>query len=376
MPATIGSISLAKNRPRVGFVVDGCIPSSRALIQRKCPSMALIRGWDSGSSVSLMRFGWIAECINAGNRLKMELYRPWRQYDLIVFMKSMGPASYKLARDLKRRGIKTIFDVNVDYLTPPEGVFYYQGMAPTKEQRRDALAMASVVDLCVADSEHIQSVVRHYHDRCEWIADNVHPRLIKPTTGEAFQGGKLNLFWSGMPEKLFDLLLLEEILRSHADKVRLKIITGPLSRLEMCYEPYRNRIRRLLSDLDVEVIPFKSIDALCRVYKQGGVFISPRFLDNSYNLGHTEWKITLPLGCGLPVLCSPQRSYCTVVDRGAQECVTLCNTLADWDRALTNQMVSDHLTRTSRAGPAVVQRWYATPVIAHQYTETIIRLLS
>ena len=113
---------------RVGFIIDGRLPSWGR-------PWEMLFGSSSPSAVGEMRFGWIAHHLNGDRtgRAHYSLYRPGRDYDAVVFLKSMGAEHQKLASALRDRGTRVIFDVNVDYFSKAEGTFYYQGMAPTPQ---------------------------------------------------------------------------------------------------------------------------------------------------------------------------------------------------------------------------------------------------
>ena len=118
----------------------------------------------------------------------------------------------------------------------------------------------------------------------------------------------------------------------------------------------------MLAQVPHEFVTFRSIPELLARYAAGGVLISPRFLDNSYNLGHTEWKITLGMACGRLAFCSPVPSYADVAARSGGRGLRICANDAEWDAALDAR--------------ATVEQHYSTPVVAAQHAELLSRLLS
>lgn len=326
-----------------------------------------------------MRFQWIADELAssaARHGLDYERYRPWRKYDAVVFLKTMGSAANRLRGQLAARAVRTVFDCNVDYVTPARGVFYYDGMAPTDAQRRDALEMITQVDGVVGDSEHIAAVCRVHQSRVRWIPDNVRMELAPADCRPSgWVGGRLRLLWSGTSSKMFELLALENALRPHRDRVELVLVTDAMSGMERIYEPHRTALKGLLRDMEARVLPFTGIADLLNLYAAGGVFISPRFLDNTYNQGHTEWKITLPLACGRRVLCSEQPSYCAVAKRGPGA-VALCRNEDEWREAL-EACLSNLIDwrRQAKIGSEVVKKYYSTSVVARQFAEFMTEIL-
>ena len=363
---------------RVGFVIDSQVPSWAAVRGRKAHPWAPLTGWPGSGSVARMRFGWIADRVNAeggGGALHYEIYKPWRRYAAVVFLKSMGAECAALAERLRDAGTRVVFDLNVDYLTPADGRFYYEGMAPTPEQHAAALAMVKLADLVIADSSHLAAVAARQHANVAWVADNVEMRLA-PAWRAWRRTGKLPLLWSGEAAKLFELLAIESALRRVAGEVRLVLVTSALTALERWPAAQRARLEALLARVEHEIIAFRSIPQLFRIYASGGLFIAPRHLDNTYNMGHTEWKITLPMACGRGVLASPVPSYADVARRGGGRGVRLCASGAEWDAALGEALRGGLFSSEEEAGAReTVQRHYSTAVIAAQHRGLLSTLL-
>lgn len=363
----------------VGFVIDGLIPNWRDCLGMRCSPLALLRGVSSDTSVGYMRFGWIADYVNRSNKgVLYELYRPWRSYDAVVFLKSMGSACEELLVRLKDRGTKSIFDANVDYFTPAKGIFYYKGMEPTEIQRMDALRLARACDCVIADSAHLAEVARRIHDNVVWILDNVRDDLIHATPGWMPQkNGRLVLLWSGQLIKMFEILKIKDVLVEYSSRLQLRIITNGTGIPDAWYEPYKSEFGDLLKKVNCKFIPFTSIEALLGVYDTGGVFISPRFLDNSYNLGHTEWKIALAMARGRLVLCSEQPSYVDVDSRAGHRGIRICRTDDDWRNAFENIFADRIDWQTEQeAAAAVIRQYYSTSVVASQHVEFLKKLMS
>jgi len=365
---------------KIGFIIDSVIPDMHHVMARKCSPLSLFRGALSESPMGFMRFGWIADAVNrADTGLTYELYRPLRQYDVVVFLKSMDERCLCLQKRLANEGVVTVFDCNVDYVTRACGTFRYEGMAPTNRQRNDALAMLASVDGVIADSEHIAEVCKTHADSVCWIPDNVRMDLgRKSGFASGCESGMLKLFWSGASCKLFELLAIEDVLRSFGKRISLTVVTDSFGGVERCFEPWRSSIKSLLKDLDAEVIAFDGIDHLMDLYGRGGVAISPRFLDNSYNQGHTEWKVALPMATGCPALCSPQRSYETLAKEhlGAPG-LRVCGSDSAWASAFEFYL-SDGVDWESegRAVRATIQEHYSTEAVAKKHVEYLKKLLA
>ena len=89
------------------------MPSLASVAQRKIRPWEWLLGCQTSSSVGRMRFGWIAREL-AAQGVSYSSYHPLRRYDAVVFLKSMSDESRQLAQELRARGTRVIFDVNVD----------------------------------------------------------------------------------------------------------------------------------------------------------------------------------------------------------------------------------------------------------------------
>ena len=332
------------------------------------------------TSVKLMRFQWIAEAVNKRGDfdLHYELYRPWRKYEAVIFLKSMGEESLAIARKLKSKGVKIIFDANVDYFTPAKGEFFYHGMAPTEAQRICALKMVGLSDAVIGDSRHLAEIASGYNRVVEWIPDNVPDDLIKMNrTPRKFEANsRMKVFWSGEAVKLFELLLIRDVLVSLSEHIHLVLITNSLESLDRWFKSYKNQFYDLMGLLSHEFLEFRSIEDLMAIYDQGGIIISPRHLNNTYNMGHTEWKISLGMARGCIALCSPQPSYVDISDRASGQGIRICANSRDWTQAFETLKDDDFDWEGERsAACSVVRTHYATSVVADSHAKFVISVM-
>jgi hypothetical protein len=357
---------------RVGFVINGRVPAVGA-VSRGMRPWHLFFGWDDAASpMSFMRFRWIARELRG--RAVYELYRPGRAYEAVVFLKSMGERCLSLAELLREQGTLVIFEANVDYYSEPTGETRFGAMAPTDEQRADAVAITEFADGVIASSRHLAGICGEFNERVAWVPDNVDFRLV-PGRGQrrSRTDGRLNLWWSGMAEKLCELLAAEEALLSRRDRVQLRLVTGDLAATRAWPVEVRERFERLLAAVPHSIHRFSDVGNLLERYSEGGVIVSPRFLDAPYNLGHTEWKISLGMACGLPALASPVPSYGDLADRAGEGAVRLCGTEAEWGRALDEVLdaADGDFERWGEAARGVVREFYSTEVVAGRHLEAV-----
>lgn len=345
---------------RVGFIVGNQLRQIRLLHADRIPE----------GDFGLMRFGWIAATVNRRpeHGLHYELYRPWRRYDALVFVKAMGSRDRALRDRARRAGLITVFDANVNYYDRT-GTFYYDGMAPTDLQRQEAEDMTRGCDAVIADSRFLAERCTPLNPVVRWIPDNVDLDLVPPSHPSGSSAGPLELVWSGQAVKLFELLAIEEVLRAHRARIRLTLVTNSLEVLQTWQPDLRARFERLLTDVPHAVRPYTSVADLLAFYaSRRCVCLSPRFDDNSYNLGHTEWKITLAMACGRLALAGPVPSYRDVAERSGGAGVWLCATAVEWGAAF-DRLQAGRLDWNVEEAAArrVVEKHYATEVVAAEH---------
>jgi len=323
---------------------------------------------DTGvGGVSLARLHWIAPRINndPSNDFYYEVFKPWRNYDGLIFLKAMGDKALGLARRYLNKGKPIIFDANVNYYLI-EGTEHYRGMLPTSAQREEAIAMTQAASKVIADSNHIADHCRLYNNNVTWIPDNVEMDQV-PSIAIDGVARRIRLVWSGVAVKLYELLEIEEQLRSVRDRIELVLVTNDLAVMSCWKGDYRQRMERLLADLDVSIVPYRGVKRLFETYTHSDAVLSPRFLDNSYNFGHTEWKITLGMACGCRALVSPVPSYRDVWERSSGREVVLCSNQDDWHGALEVLLSEGVSTADRMASKEIVEKHYSSSVVAAQH---------
>ena len=320
--------------------------------------------------IALARLHWIAQRLNRDRNsgLVYDVYKPWRRYDALVFLKSMGGSAEALARRYRDAGKPVVFDANVNYYTR-QGTEHYKGMLPTPEQKTQAIAMTNIASMVVADSRYIARQAARFHDGCvKWIPDNVETDSI-PVMRKRAKSKRLRLAWCGESMKLFEFLVVENVLREVAQHIELVIVTNAAASQVRWRGGYANRLKKLFTELRVEMIRYTGLDALFEVYNNADIVVAPRFLDNSYNLGHSEWKISLGLSCGCPALVSAVPSYVDVAERSSEKVVTLCAAAEDWHKSINRLLIDgvDHNVRQSAR--QVVTDHYSSRVIANEHVK-------
>jgi glycosyltransferase involved in cell wall biosynthesis len=309
--------------------------------------------FDQLTSFGRMRSGNIGEWVNAyDDGFHNEVYCPSRRYDIVVFQKVMGERWQSEVLRIQAYGGKVIFDANVNYYDI-WGDYVVPGTQPTEEQQRDAIWMTRHADWVVADSSYIAGITRKFNLHVTWIPDNVNLEVYKGVK-EHQPKERIRLVWSGVGKKAQHLLLIRDVLAC-LKNIELVLVVDDKPKI----------VRDLEYVVPCRIVQF-SDQSYAKTLLDCDVIISPKMLVNGYEMGHTEYKITLGMAVGLPAVASPQQSYIEAISHNNGGVVA--NTNDDWFRALT-QLVDDHQLRSemgARARQTVLER-YSTPVIARQY---------
>ena len=304
-----------------------------------------------------MRAASIGRWINRHERgLRSEIYRPSRRYDVVVFLKAMDAAAQAEAERIQNGGGRVVFDANVNYYEI-WGEYELPKTRPTEQQRQDAIEMTTAADWVVADSSYLLRVIRKYTDRANWIPDNVNTRLFRPPRRQG--GDRLRVVWSGMAAKARPLLDVGEALA--AVGAELTVVSNE--------EP--PELAELRQSVPVRFVDF-SLRRYAQELREADVIVSPKRLVNGYELGHTEWKITLGMAVGLPAVASPQQSYVeAIAHRGGG---IIAAGPGEWWVALERLRDAEFRARLGRRARETVLERYSTPVVARQYAELLASL--
>jgi glycosyltransferase involved in cell wall biosynthesis len=330
---------------QVGWVTASSLDAERATFRGLPPPVA-------------MRVANIARWIDANDGgFRNELYRRDRRYDVVVFVKAMSERHLEVAERAQTAGARVVFDANVNYYEV-WGEYDVADTRPTDAQQREAEAMTRLADWVVADSSYLLGVVRKLYERASWIPDNVDTSLFRPGRRARRGGRPLRLVWSGMARKAKPLLLVRDALAALRDAELVVVSNEEPAELE-----------ELRAALPTRFVPF-DLRGYARLLRGCDVIVSPKRLVNGYELGHTEWKITLGMAAGLPAVASPQQSYVEAI--GHRGGGIVADSLAEWADAL-ERLAADRGLREAAGSRALetVRERYATPVVARQYLDLL-----
>jgi glycosyltransferase involved in cell wall biosynthesis len=321
-------------------------------------SLAADRATFRGLETSVaMRIANVGRWVNRNLPVSTEMYRPDRRYDVVVFVKAMDDRARGERERLQQARARTVFDANVNYYEI-WGDYHLPNTEPTEEQRTAAVEMTEQADAVVADSSYILDVVKPLNDRAAWIPDNVDLRLFRrPRKHRA--GTAVRLVWSGRSTKAQPLTLLSQ-LGEALRGFELVVVSDR-------EPPELDALRGVLPT------SFERFDLrrYARTLRTCDVIISPKRLVNAYELGHTEWKITLGMAAGLPALASPQRSYVEALADGGG---IVADSPDDWVAGLDVLREAGRRSELGARAREIVEERYSTPVVARRYGEFLLSL--
>jgi len=294
----------------------------------------------------------------------MERYRPWKTYDAVVFVKIMTDAAYHQAVKLKQKGTPIIFDANVNYYER-WGSFPVPGTEPTAKQQEQAVRLTRLADCVVADSSYLKTVCEHWNANVVWIPDAVDTQRYRPTQkSQTTPKTRLVAIWSGVGKKALHLEMIEPVLRSFEGRIQLLLVPGKSTP----EDPTAAVVDRLSRTPGNRVVrwgeqPFSDL------LKEADIILSPKYLESSYEMGHTEYKISLGMAAGLPAIASPQPSYLDALATGGGK---ICRTPDEWAAAF-HFYLSDHKAHQADGLRArqIIESRYAIPVVAQQYEDVL-----
>ena len=310
---------------------------------------------------SRMRTGNIAECINLNSSLiHNELYNPKTKYDVVIFQKIMNKHCQEELRKIKDYGGKVIFDANVNYYEI-WGEYDVPGTKPTVLQQQDAIFMTKNADWVTASSSYIASIAGKFNSNVTWIPDNVNLHIYNYSK-QHYQNNNLILVWSGVAKKAKHLLLLKDVFK------RLKGL-----KLVLVSDKFPSVIKELKDAIPCLYQKFSEA-GYAQKLKDCDIIISPKNLNNGYEMGHSEYKITLGMAMGLPAIASPQISYVEAI--AYKNGGIIASTPVEWQRAFV-LLANDYNLRAEmgiRAKQAVIER-YSTDIVANKYMDVIQQVL-
>jgi len=283
----------------------------------------------------------------------LELYKPWKKYDVAIFQKKFDRNALHLAQKLKSRGVKIILDINVNYYDPESQEKKYEYM------HKEIMDFTKISDATITGSSHINNYVKKLFPEKNIICipENITDDFfsVKKEVGE--NNDNLKLMYVGYAIKAKEVLSIEKTLKELREKYDLKLIF-------IC----EKNPKISLDGIETEFIKYNQ-RKIPRQMLLGDIFIAPRDLSKPYNLGHSFTKIGYPMAVGIPIVASRVPAY-------ENSPAILCDTEDDWkinmERLLANK---DSRKMLGEAGIDHCRKNYSQKEIKKEYEKFFKEIL-
>ncbi|MDW3192759.1 MAG: glycosyltransferase [Cytophagales bacterium] len=296
------SFSTYSTHKKIGFIV---------------PSVGFYSKVDASTRIRVYD---IIETFRNNREFHLELYRNHRYYDIVIFLKTYNASAQTLAIKLQQQGTRIVFDININ-------IFEKGSNFVTTKQLEEGIAFANISDAIITNSPHTLSILR------QRFTEKVTYMINETLSNNYFRIREINdsdsltLIWIGYAHKAAALLQIKNVLEElHQNTPLIVIIVAEK-------EP----------DLSLLTVPIEfrayQHNRIPEHLAQADIFIAPRDLTDTYNLGHSFTKIGVAMAAGIPVVASPVPSY---LDSPA----ICCSSKEEWIRAIT-KLYTDRTFRES-----------------------------
>jgi len=238
--------------------------------------------------------------------LEVELYKPWKRYQAVIFTKTREDKAVRVARELREKRTKVIFDAYCEFIAD-------EGMSQNKE-RNNILAITALSDCVITCSTEQQKDFGMYHDKVKLIPESVHDNFFT-VQKEHMQTNQVTLVYCGYSKKAKDTLCILDDLKWLQKKYNCKLLylcekDPEIKEIEYSFEKYEQ------SKIHEQLL-------------QGDIMIAPRPMEGIEKLAHSFSKVAYPLSVGLPTVASPVPSYLNTP-------VIICENGVQWRNEISN----------------------------------------
>jgi glycosyltransferase involved in cell wall biosynthesis len=213
--------------------------------------------------------------------------------------------------------------------------------------------MAQNADCVVADSTYLAGVIKKINSNVTCIPDNVDLRTFRPKKTHNAED-RVRLVWSGVAKKARHLLEIIEVLRALKNTELVIVSDRPPQALDALRKAIPCRFESF------------TLKGYARILQGCDIIISPKRLNNAYEVAHTEYKIALGMAAGLPAVASPQQSYIEAISyKGGG---FIAGSKDEWQLAL-GRLIDNRDLRLKMGSLArqTIEERYSTEVISRQY---------
>lgn len=320
---------ISSKKIRVGFVL--CVfPST---YYGKIMASTRLRAYD------------VINNFNKDEKHFLELYKPWKKYDIVIFQKKFDDKALRLAEKLKSKGTKIILDINVNY-------YDKSALEETNAYMNEQIInFTRISDGIISSSEYLENYIKKLfpEKKITYIPENITDNFFSIYKEITRDNENLKLLYVGYAIKAKEILIIKDVLQKLRKNYNFKI-------LFICEKDPKVKVE----GIETEFIKYRQI----KIHEQmlmGNIFITPRDLTNSYNLSHSFTKIGYPMSVGIPVVASKLSSYI-----GSP--ALLCENEKEWGDNLEKLLSGYELRKNlGNLGIEFCKNNYSTKLIRNKY---------
>ncbi len=268
-----------------------------------------------------------------------------------LFVRTYDEQDYLNAVELKKKGVKILLDLCVNYVDAFE--LKGQTYGPTKAMRDKILKMLEVADLTICASQFICDRIQNLGKRAVYIPDSVNfEHFSFKKDPQDFYKKKLNLAYSGVAVKS-EYLFKNIYPQLDFSKFELTVIAD---RRPFWFKRYQFK-KWNFNSFPTDIL-------------KSEICLAPREVNDPYNQGHSFFKVGVFMAQGVPAMASPVPSYFELAQSGK-----FPGLLSDKDSVWMDQLKlwfenRDELVRISQEAQDAM-RPFSTQNIASQYAQVL-----
>lgn len=278
------------------------------------------------------------------NGIKAELFKPYKNYQVVIFTKTISDKSIRVARKLKQQGVKIYFESYCDYLDDD---------SMQNHEKENILRMLKLADIAGVSSDVQKMIFSKYHHNVVMIPESVHDDFFadrkKHTAGE-----QVRLVYCGYSNKAKDTLCIKNVILKLQQEYQCKMVY-------ICEkDPQIQGLKYEYVHYDQKQIP--------QLLMKGDIMVAPRPMEGIEKRAHSFTKAAYPLAVGLPTVASPMPSYIGTP-------VILCNTEDEWYDTLKGLIENvEKRNEIGKNGQQYVYENYSIEVIGARYINLVKQL--
>ena len=283
------------------------------------------------------------------------------QADLAIFVRRQDNTDYELAKRLKKRNIKLILDLCVNYFVESSTPGMLKPV--TKEHINNCVRMTKLCDAVFCASLNIKDSAKKFNKKSFYLPDSVDAKHFKYIKNEKdFLRKRIRAVWAGTTEKANELLEYMNILDEL--NISLRIISEKRPK-NFGYPFFFSPHKAYFSKWKYKTFP--------KTMLKGDFVFAPRDISESYNRGHSFFKIGIFLSVGIPVIASPVPSYKELIFKN--NCGKICETKNDFRKTIKSICSNrQRLVSWSKSAQLIMKK-YTTSEISKKYIESFKKII-